>query len=623
MTKVSHCKFILCFPLIWFSTIAEGQGQSIRVEAGFEPATITLGGQTTYKITLYGAQEAPEGILPSVNGLNFSQNPRFARSFRIINGVASTQAETSFVVQATKQGVFNVPAWEIKVNEETHLVPSATLRVLPPSQQDLQREKVRRKRESDLRHACFLEIDLSREYLYEGETIMGTISLFTSEILPVSGVVRYPQQNGPAFSQSQINQKTKPVVNQNVARNGKLYTVYSWPAALTAAMKGTHDLQYSMTVAVRVRERSSSPIDPFINDPFFGFGREQNINVNSEKLSLEVKALPMTGRPDSFRGAIGSFESILKLSPSKVSIGDPVTLTFVVKGKGNFEAIRSPEISRLDTIKTSPPRFHFEGDDNLKFEGSKKFEYVLTPNQAGQFEIPSIPFSFFDPEAETYLDASTKSRTLQVGPGGFVAKPEKTISKPEETQTKPSETFANPKEDLTTKEKSEKETDQIKFQFHNDLGNPSDSLVSSSFLNNRIFWYAQIAPFACFVMLLSWKLRKGSSSSQSKRLSTLRKEMKDARNLKDASRFFRATNRVIREIVGPIVNHERPQALASDDVIAILQQVNYSKQTQAEAKELLNAADAHEFAETNDKNIPLNEWFNRVHRLIRRIRAES
>ncbi len=583
-----------------------GQQQPIQIESGFEPSLITLGNQAAYKVTILGSQRSPKGNLPRVDGLNISDNPKVLRSASFINGVPSVRLEISFAAKPSRVGTLTLPAWSLSIDGKTFAVPATTLRTLPPSQEDMLREEARKKQQADLNQALFLELNLPNDYLYEGQTVLGSINLFIWERLPVTRFEQFPQKKGDAFSQSEIRQ---PLEKRGVPRNGKNYIIYSWPVALTAIMEGTHELQYNVVVRARFkRERASpSPIrNPFFNDPFFGFAHEEAVSVVTKKHSLEVRPLPMGARPPSFRGAIGSFETQTKTDASRVTVGDPVRITFSVSGKGNFGAMPAPEIPSTDTLKIGPPAFSFEGNENLKYEGVQRFEYIVTPLRPALLEIPAVPFSYFDPVSQSYAVASTESRSLRVDPG--------------ETWVDPS-----PTEPVAISEEQPREPARNLFQTESEPGEWQSTLTPSSVFRSSAFWYAQFGPLICLVSIVGWQLRQSRSTKDSlaKRLAKLHHEMKTAVRLSDPSRFMRAARAAIRERVGALVDHECPEALARDEVLAILNRYEISEETSAGVRELFEIADAREFAGKNESSLPLKGWLSRVSQLLKRIRAKA
>ena len=60
-------------------------------------------------------------------------------------------------------------------------------------------------------------------------------------------------------------------------------------------------------------------------------------------MTMEVRSLPMKGRPLGFQGAIGTFTSESRIDTERVSMGDPVRLVFEISGTGNFAAVPAPK----------------------------------------------------------------------------------------------------------------------------------------------------------------------------------------------------------------------------------------------------------------------------------------
>ncbi|HEU4417968.1 MAG TPA: hypothetical protein VFT55_03460, partial [Planctomycetota bacterium] len=63
----------------------------------------------------------------------------------------------------------------------------------------------------------------------------------------------------------------------------------------------------------------------------------QEASVLSGAQQLTVKALPATGRPEGFTGAVGEFEVRGAASSARVAAGAAFTLEVVVTGRGNLE----------------------------------------------------------------------------------------------------------------------------------------------------------------------------------------------------------------------------------------------------------------------------------------------
>src|SRR5437870_3907754 len=104
--------------------------------------------------------------------------------------------------------------------------------------------------------------------------------------------------------------------------------------------------------------------DPFFALPFGGLMEQHEINVKSDPVSLEVKALP-AGAPPTFSGAVGSFSMTAEANPKRVQVGDPITIKAAISGRGNFDRMNAPELSDERGWHKYPPSSNFKQDDDV------------------------------------------------------------------------------------------------------------------------------------------------------------------------------------------------------------------------------------------------------------------
>ncbi len=594
-------KFILTF--VFFSTflcsVCHAQGQNLRIESSFQPPSITISNNSVYKVIIYGSQENPQGALPQVDALIISNSPQTFRSASFINGVPSVRLEMSFQVKPKKMGKHTIPSWPLKIGSKTLQVPACTLEVLSPNQQDKIRQVAEEKQKADLKQACFIEFTNPRSFLFEGETVSGLISLYIWDRLPVSRIERAPQKDGDAFSLTELGQ---PQEKRNQTKYNKLYSVFSWPIGLTAAIAGKHQIVFNTAVRVRVKSRGNSPFgSPFFNDPFFGFGREESLNVTSEPQSIEVKSLPTSGRPDSFQGAIGAFSTRSIVDNDRVSLGDPVRLFFEIEGQGNFAAMPAPNFESNANFKIGPPAFSFEGNELTKHQGKQRFEYILTPLTPGLLKIPAVSFSYFDPVKEKYFISNSQEHPLRVDPG------ETWIDTTNE-DNQIEETFSIPTTDL--------------FQTENEPGEWVKKIQNKTLLDSPAFWATQCIPFLCVCGLIFYgrkRKRTGRDIFRQKQ-SALKKQMKEAVEYKDSTLFYRATRERLRLEIGTFYKHTNPSSLSSNELTTLLKRGLNEDSVISQIQEILHISDSHEFAETENERQSLDSLFRKINNLLKKIR---
>lgn len=141
--------------------------------------------------------------------------------------------------------------------------------------------------------------------------------------------------------------------------------------------------------------------------------RGQKIAVNAQPIRVTVKEVP-EDRPEQFMGGIGRFQVQASVSPSRVRVGDPMTLTLDFSGEtpDALALVAAPDLRRFESISND-----FEIMDHApvgRMEGSHKlFTYGIRPKTKRQ-EIPSLTFHSFDPNTEQFIELETNSISIEM-----------------------------------------------------------------------------------------------------------------------------------------------------------------------------------------------------------------
>jgi hypothetical protein len=146
----------------------------------------------------------------------------------------------------------------------------------------------------------------------------------------------------------------------------------------------------------------------------FGFFRGRKVHRASDTLSLKVLPLP-PGAPPGFASTnVGQWRLAAALSPASVPVGEPATLTLSVEGQGNLHGLSLPALPEIPGVRAYDPtisdKTNVQGD---RFGGRHEVAIVLIPQRTGDFSIPSLTFSWFDPQLRTYQSANTPSFDLR------------------------------------------------------------------------------------------------------------------------------------------------------------------------------------------------------------------
>jgi hypothetical protein len=135
-------------------------------------------------------------------------------------------------------------------------------------------------------------------------------------------------------------------------------------------------------------------------------------------VSVEVREVPAP-RPETFCGGIGNYLLAASASPTKLRVGDPLTLTLgFERGQtsGSLDLIRAPDLEATPQIAEDfeildkNPTGRRDGD-------VKRFEYALRPKRAG-VGIPSLAVTVFNPDTEKFSEITTQPIALSVSAAG-------------------------------------------------------------------------------------------------------------------------------------------------------------------------------------------------------------
>ena len=141
--------------------------------------------------------------------------------------------------------------------------------------------------------------------------------------------------------------------------------------------------------------------------------------VSGRALAVEVRALPAAGQPPGFSpNNVGSFTIEASVDRKAVKIGEPFTLTVVIRGEGNIRAIDPGPWPELAGMRRYDPKVETQVVAGERFGGLRRYEFLVIPEVAGEVTIPAHSFAYFDPMTEAYAEARAEAITVTVAGAG-------------------------------------------------------------------------------------------------------------------------------------------------------------------------------------------------------------
>lgn len=385
---------------------------------------------------------------PVVAGLQFTAISQSSQ-IEIINGSVNATSTVTYEVTPQHPGNYTIPSLDPKqkglalhvhsgssvansvpVTTTPPMTPSSSPSTLPQSSIPAPATTVNAPR-MVASGAAFTRVSFPKRDLYVGEAVPVEIQVGLRSGMAAS-LNGLPTLSADAFTLNKLTDK--PEEAQEII-NGEPYTILTWHSIMAPVKPGDFSLtvQTPVTVQVRTKTRISGMGDMF-NDPFFqnffGGVTQKELTLASDPATLKVLALPTTGQPANFSGAVGQFTASSELSSSSGTVGDPLTLRLKINGAGAFDRVDNAMLSTSNDWKTYRATGKFIPADSVGYRGEKDFEQAIIPQQPGHQTVPPISFSFFNPESRRYETVQTAPINIEVAPGSAVASTAAPASQP-------------------------------------------------------------------------------------------------------------------------------------------------------------------------------------------------
>ena len=106
----------------------------------------------------------------------------------------------------------------------------------------------------------------------------------------------------------------------------------------------------------------------------------------------------------------------INIDKTEVAANEAILLRATVSGTGNMRFVDAPRINFPPNFEVYDPRITNQLNAATT-SGSRVFEYLIIPRHGGTYKIPSIEFSYFDPQARQYVTLNSEEYTITVERG--------------------------------------------------------------------------------------------------------------------------------------------------------------------------------------------------------------
>jgi hypothetical protein len=389
------------------------------------PNGVVKGEQFRLSYTLN--QEGKDLRLPDLKGFDVLFGPSTSRSFSqsTVNGKTTSESSVTYtyILVAPEEGTFTIEPAAITVNGSSYRSNSLTVKVLPPDKTAENRQggnsgsagsgsSSAAPATTVSANDAFIRAIVSKNSMYEQEGFTVTFRLYTTLNITDLGKIEFPEFEGFMVEEVTIASNQQLQMERYNGRN--YYTADLKKTLLFPQRSGKITIpsgRLEMVFSVPSGKKVST---------FFG---TQEVMADVKKvlvtnpLTINVKPLP-EGKPLNFSNAVGTFAFAPSISTQQTRANEPVTVSVEISGTGNMKLIQNPEIKFPSNFEIYDPTVtnNFQVTTN-GLTGSRKIEYLAIPRYEGDYDIPSIEFSYFDLNTHSYKTLKSPDYNLQIAKG--------------------------------------------------------------------------------------------------------------------------------------------------------------------------------------------------------------
>lgn len=392
---------IICATLTW------GQGVKFTATTSANPVTVDETFQIEFKVNAAGSKFKAPALSKH---FRVYSGPNKGTSMHYVNGKMSSSVSYSYMLVPINKGTVKLEPASIEVNGKVYKSNSLTIQINDISESKKKQAKDKKKSlEKQVKKNLFIKLNVSKNKVYKGEQFVATYKLYNRTQLTNIEPEKLPDLKGFYQHEIEIDQRTnlkKEVIN------GVMFDVYTLKQMILLPQRSGKLELVPMQLNATIRVREEEAINTWFG-PQYRYSNKE-VKLTSNGATIDVKALP-AGQPSSFSGAVGNFSMKASIDKQQVKVNEGINLSIKIAGTGNINLAEIPEPVAPTDFDVWDPKIKTNiGKKSAVLSGSKSAEYLMIPRHSGDFAIPSLKFSYFDPVQEKYVTLSSETYNLLV-----------------------------------------------------------------------------------------------------------------------------------------------------------------------------------------------------------------
>ena len=390
------------FTLLSLLLVSSLQAQNGSIQLIPGPDEIAENQAWTLTIFVNNDQLKSYENFPDIDGFR-KRGTSSSSQTNINNGQISSSQSLIMTYAPLKQGIVNIPAISLKVNNQVVSLKARKVKVGPPAQVQQQSDPFKsffnqnplddffgRSGDTefiDVKEDALFALTTSKEEVYVGEGFTAALSFLVADN---NQAPMQFHELGPQLSE--ILKKLKPA--NCWEENFNIENVEGEPIKIN----GKGYLQFKIYQAAFFPLNNQPVIFPSVglkmikykvakNPSFFGQSRQEDFKTFYTKpKTIRIKELPPHPLRDAV--AVGNYQLQEKLSTTEMETGQSVSYDFNILGEGNLSSVEKPVITRDSNFDIYEPNVKQNiTRENGHVAGGKSFNYFLIPKEPGKFNL--------------------------------------------------------------------------------------------------------------------------------------------------------------------------------------------------------------------------------------------
>ena len=379
---------------IFILFILMGIGVQAQVSFVVKASKKTLGINERLRIDFEMNEDGDNFVPPSFKGFNVVGGPNQSISNSWINGKRSYSKTYSYFLAPKSQGTFSINQATIEIDDQIY--KTTPLKIIITEAVSKPKDGNSADYVASENVHLIAEVSKSNPFLNEAITIV--YKLYVSN--DVSITRSWQELDTPKFQDfwsQYIEEKGEQQIYETTYE-GKPYRYVILRKAVLYPQKTGELTIEPLTLDV--------PIDVQGNTrDIFGRRRMTRVNrtISAGKRIINVKPLPIEGRPDDFSGAVGNFNFRVSVNKTILDANEALELKIRTKGIGNLKLFNLPSLTLPSSLEVYEPVRDNKVAINIKgMNGFISDTYTIIPQYKGSYPIRPISFSYFDVTSAKY-----------------------------------------------------------------------------------------------------------------------------------------------------------------------------------------------------------------------------